>query len=197
MVIPMSAGYIDPNATPTGAVWGIAVTRAPGREPFEPDLCRSPLSAPNWAQLAIDIRIAARNKVPVLISAPPDFAASVARAIAAFADEWRPSEVVICDCAGGADLGAAVANAQSVGGLHPGEVILLLREVHALGAADQAAVADLVAARHAGRSPLRIISTCSVSLFDRVREGAFDEQLFYRLNALHIDIRTDSRRSGD
>jgi hypothetical protein len=127
MVIPMSAGYIDPNATPTGTTWGMAMTRAPGRGPFEPDLCRSPLSSPNWAQLAIDIRIAARNKVPVLISAPPDFAASVARAIAAFADEWRPIEVVVCDCAGGADLGAAVANAQSVRGLHPGEVILLLR----------------------------------------------------------------------
>jgi Sigma-54 interaction domain len=197
MVIRMPAGYIDPNATPTGIACGMAMTRGPERGPFEPDLCRSPLSSPNWAQLAIDIRIAARNKVPVLISAPPDFAASVARAIAAFADEWRPIEVVVCDCAGGADLGAAVANARSARGLHAGEVILLLREVHTLGAADQAAVADLVAAWHAGRSLIRIISTCSVSLFDRVREGAFDEQLFYRLNALHIAIQSDSWRSGD
>jgi hypothetical protein len=31
-----------------------------------------------------------------------------------------------------------------------------------------------------------------VSLFDRVREGAFDDQLFYILNALHIVIRTTS-----
>jgi hypothetical protein len=61
--------------------------------------------------------------------------------------------------------------------------------VHALGAAGQAAVGNLVAAWYTGRGAPRIISTCSVSLFDRVREGAFDEQLFYSLNALHIVVR--------
>jgi hypothetical protein len=173
------------------------MTSAAGNGPSEPELHRSRLSSPNWGQLALDIRAAARTKVPVLISAAPDRAVNVARAIAAFSDEWKAIEVVVCDCAGGADLGATVAHARSKCGLHMREVILLLREVHALGAADQAAVADLVAAWLAGRSALRIISTCSVSLFNRVREGAFDEQLFYRLNALHIDIQTDSRRSGD
>jgi hypothetical protein len=191
MVIPTSAGYIDPNPSATETAWGMVMTPAAGRGSFEPDFSGSRSSSPNWGQLALDIRLAARTKVPVLISAPPDFAANVARAIAAFADEWKASEVVVCDCAGGPDIGAAVADAQSMRGRHSGDVILLLREVHALGPADQAAVADLVAAWHAGRSALRIISTCSLSLFDRVREGAFDEQLFYRLNALHIVIQTD------
>lgn len=127
----------------------------------------------------------------MLISASPDRAANVARAIAAFSDEWKANEVVVCDCAGGADLGATVASAESKCGRRPGEVILLLREVHALGPADQAAVADLVTAWYTGRTELRIISTCSVSLFDRAREGAFDAQLFYSLNALHIVVRED------
>ena len=165
------------------------MTRAAGEGSFEPDL---QIGSPNWGQLALDIHVAARTKVPVLISAPPDCAVNVARAIAAFAGEWTASDVVVCDCAGGDDLGAAVAGAQSVRGRHPSEVILLLREVHALGAADQAAVANLVVAWHAGPDTPRIISTCSVSLFDRVREGAFDEQLFYSLNAMHIVIRTGS-----
>ena len=127
----------------------------------------------------------------MLISASPDRAANVARAIAAFSDEWKANEVVVCDCAGGADLRATVASAESKCGRRPGEVILLLREVHALGPADQAAVADLVTAWYTGRTELRIISTCSVSLFDRAREGAFDAQLFYSLNALHIVVRED------
>jgi DNA-binding NtrC family response regulator len=168
------------------------MTSAPGKGSSEPERCRSRSSSPNWGQLAVDIRIAARTKVPVLISAPPDHATNIARAIAAFSDEWKAIEVVVCDCAGGADLGATVAHARSKCGLHAREVILLLREVHALGAADQAAVADLVAAWHAGRSAVRIISTCSVSLFDRVREGAFDGQLFYSLNALHIVVHWDA-----
>lgn len=146
-------------------------------------------SGPDWGQLALDIHVAARTKVAVLISAPPDCAVNVARAIAASADEWKASQIVICDCAGGDDLGSAIASAQSVGGHRTSEVILVLQEVHALGAADQAVVAALLAAWHAGRNSPRIISTSSESLFDRVRQGLFDGQLFYSLNALHIVLR--------
>ena len=147
------------------------------------------MGGPDWGQLALDIHVAARTKIPVLISAPPDCAVNVARAIAAFADEWKASHVVVCNCAGGDDLGTAVATAQSVGGRRTSEVILLLQEVHALSAADQAVVATLVAAWHAGQNTPRIISTSSESLFDRVRQGLFDGQLFYGLNALHIVLR--------
>jgi hypothetical protein len=168
------------------------MTYAFRRGSIEPDLSRAQIRSANWGQLALDIHVAARTKVPVLISAPADCAVNVARAIAAFAGAWKVGDVVVCDCKGGDDLGAAVTRAQLLGGRHPGELILLLQEVHALGAADQAAVADLLAAWHAGHRAPRIISTCSVSLFDRVRTGAFDEQLFYSLNALHIVIRTTS-----
>ena len=144
---------------------------------------------PDWGQLALDIHVAARTKVPVLISAPPDCAVNVARAIAAFADEWKASHIVVCDCAAGNDLNTAVASCQSVGGRRTSEVILVLQEVHALGPADQAVVAKLVAAWHAGRNTPRIVSTSSESLFDRVRQGLFDGQLFYSLNALHIVLR--------
>jgi hypothetical protein len=168
------------------------MTPATGRESFEPDVARLKVRPPNWNHLALDIHVAVRTKVPVLISAPPDCAVNVARAIAAFAGAWNATDVVVCDCAGGDDLGTAVASALSVRGRHPSEVILLLREVHALGAAGQVAVANLVAAWHAGRGAPWVISTCSVSLFDRVREGGFDETLFYSLNALHIVIRSTS-----
>jgi len=168
------------------------MTYAFRRGSIVPDLSRAQIRWPNWGQLALDIHVAARTKVPVLISAPADCAVNVARAIAAFAGAWKATDVVVCDCKGGDDLGAAVTRAEVMCGRHPGEIILLLQEVQALGAADQAAVADLIAAWRTGQSAPRIISTCSVSLFDRVRMGAFDEQLFYSLNALHIVIRATS-----
>jgi transcriptional regulator of acetoin/glycerol metabolism len=144
---------------------------------------------PKWGQLALDIQVAAKTKAPVLISAPADCAVNVARAIAAFASVWKAADVVVCDCAGGGDLGAAVASARAGSG-EPDTAILLLREVHALGETEQAEMARVFTELGDGRlhGAPRIISTTSVSLFDRVLEGAFDERLFYRLNALHIVI---------
>jgi hypothetical protein len=161
------------------------------RSALEPEPVDSMTGEPDWGQLALDIHVAAQTKAPVLISAPADCAVNVARAIAAFASVWKAADVVVCDCACGDDLGAAVASARS-GGDDTDTPILLLREVHALGEADQAAMARVFADPGDGRphAAPRIISTSSVSLFDRVLEGAFDEQLFYRLNAMHIVIET-------
>jgi DNA-binding NtrC family response regulator len=38
-----------------------------------------------------------------------------------------------------------------------------------------------------------VATTSSVSLFDRVRQGAFDERLFRRLNAIHIMVPPNGR----
>ena len=48
-----------------------------------------------------------------------------------------------------------------------------------------ALVADL---GRPGARPCRIISTTSVPLFERVRQGSFDPQLFYCLNKIHIKV---------
>ena len=160
-------------------------------ESSDTNASRFPVRPLTWAPLALDIHVAARTKVPVLISAPPDYAMNLARTIVSSAGVSRATDVVTCDCAAGDDVGAAVAGALSARGRHPSRIILLLLEVHLLGAAQQAAVANLVAAWYAGLGSPRIILTCSVSLFDRVREGAFNEQLFYSLNALHIVVPPD------
>ena len=167
------------------------MTRAAGSESLESEFYPGQTRSANWGQLALDIHVAAKTKVPVLISAPPECAVSIARAIAAFAGAWKANDVVVWDCAGD-NLKAALAGVQSLNGRHPNEAILLLREVHALDAAEQAAVAGLLTAWYTGEGAPRIISTSSVSLFDRVREGTFDEQLFYSLNALHIVVRAGS-----
>jgi len=173
------------------------MTRAAGRGSFEADFSHPQSNSPNWGQLALDIHVAARTQVPVLISATPDCAVKVAHAIAEFAGASKTGDVVVCDCARPGEFSAALAGVQPESGRQPGDAILLLREVHALDPAEQAAVAHLVSAWYAGDAAPRIISTCSVSLFDRVREGAFDEQLFYSLNALHIVVRNGSWMSVD
>ena len=143
----------------------------------------------HWEQLAFDIHVAAQTRAPVLISAPASCAENVARAIAAYSSAWTPPELVVCDCSEGIDLAAAVASARARG-IDPDKVTLLLREVHALGEAEQAEIARVVGGPDGPRliAP-RIISTSSVSLFDRVRTGAFNERLFYRLNVMHIVVR--------
>jgi DNA-binding NtrC family response regulator len=145
--------------------------------------------AEDWGQLALDIHVAAHNRAPVLITAPAPCGENVARAIAAFASAWNPPDLVVCDCAAGGNLADAFADARARNS-DPDKVTLLLREVHALGLADQAEVARMVGGPAGPKRPgaPRIISTSSVSLFDRVRQGAFDERLFYRLNVMHIVV---------
>ena len=153
----------------------------------ESEPCSSTSRSTDWSKLAGDIHVAARSDAPVLISGPADSAVSLARTIAAFGGFLTASDVRVRDCAGEDDVAAAMAQAQSNAG-QPNPHILLLREVHTFGAGAQAALAELVGARHDGqfRETPRIISTSSVPLFERVREGVFDEDLFYRLNVIHI-----------
>ncbi|WP_111495289.1 sigma-54 interaction domain-containing protein [Marinobacter bohaiensis] len=53
------------------------------------------------------------------------------------------------------------------------------------------------AATKAGPGALRIIASSSVSLADRVRDGDFRPELFYRLNVLPIDVPPLRQRPGD
>ena len=143
----------------------------------------------HWGQLAFDIHVAAQTRAPVLISAPASCAENVARAIAAYSSAWTPPELVVCDCAEGVNLAEAVASARARG-VDLDKVTLLLREVHALGEAEQAEIARVVGGLDSPSVNVpRIISTSSVSLFDRVRKGVFDERLFYRLNVMHIVVK--------
>jgi len=146
----------------------------------------------NFGELAFDIQVAAKTRAPVLISASASCAENVARAIAADFSSWTPPEIVVCDCAEGVNLAEAVASARARGIESP-KVTVLLREVHALGEAEQAEIARVVGDDCSPRDNApRIISTSSVSLFDRVRKGAFDERLFYRLNVMHIVVKEEA-----
>lgn len=133
-----------------------------------------------------DISLAARVDVPVLITGP----AAACQELACELDR-RSTEPVgaveVIDC--------RAENA--LRGLEPEEEhpasgdpkILLLQEVHALSPDDQLRLTrELDQVGRATGGGKRILASSSVPLFDRVVDQLFDENLFYRLNVIHIVI---------
>jgi len=148
----------------------------------------------DWGQFALDIQLAARTSAPVLISAPADCAEKVARTITAFASSWNGDDLLVVEC-GSESIAPLMADIRRRRDASAPRTVLL-REVHALPPSDQIEIASVLDGSTVVPSAPRIISSSSISLFDRVRSGAFDEQLFYRLNVMHIVIKRRQDATG-
>ena len=142
-----------------------------------------------------DVDRAAAARAPVLISADP----AVSQAIACELDRrsGRPTgAVLVVDCTSERPLGVleSLAGARETErGQLPG--ILLLQEVHALGSGEQEALArHLEALLLEGRpgAAVRLVTSSSVPLFERVEARSFEERLYYRLNMIHIVARAEA-----
>lgn len=147
------------------------------------------------AELEDDVEIAARSRVPVLISAPPGHALTIARNIAARTRPAGATGMQICDSAAGDDIVAALTENRLKSAMGQGRTTFLLQEVHMLSEIEQEAIMNLLDSRPmrpVDEMP-RIITTSSISLYDRVRQGAFDARLFHRLNAIHIVVASEGR----
>jgi transcriptional regulator of acetoin/glycerol metabolism len=139
--------------------------------------------------LADDIGCAARSDVPVLITGAPDQSREIAFAI----DRRSPTthgSVDVIDCRSLGALARVISHpswsSAANGATH--DSILLLQEVHALNLHEQAQFERRLAEWRVSRrnSGLRIMASSSAPLFDRVRDGSFDERLYYRLNVIHM-----------
>ena len=134
-----------------------------------------------------DISLAALLDVPVLISGPE----ADCRELACELDRRSTSpagSVEVIDCRTENALKALEAEEEKAARDDP--KILLLQEVHALSPDDQLRLTREL--DHVGRTTCRgrrILASSSVPLFDRVIDQLFDENLFYRLNVIHIVIR--------
>jgi hypothetical protein len=129
---------------------------------------------------SLDMEVAARTSLPVLISAPPECARQLAIEIAVGPDGDGADGVVVVDAADHHYL-------QSTLMLAAGAPLSQLRavvvhDVDAIDRTQQSALMPLVA----GARGCRIIATTSVPLFERVLQGSFDSGLFYALNTIHI-----------
>jgi len=148
------------------------------------DVTESLVDAQDEFQFGIDLQAAARTRVPVLISASPSCALRLAEAIAGRLSRTDHTiRIMACDVADcGDDLGAVFSSNEPPRA--PRASILLLREVHALTQAGQAVLRRLVTKRPP-EAP-RVFASSSVSLYQRTKDGLFDPELFYYLNAVHI-----------
>jgi transcriptional regulator of aromatic amino acid metabolism len=132
-----------------------------------------------------DISLAALVDVPVLITGP----AAACRELACELDRRSTSPVgavEVIDCLRENALGALEPEKDTTSNAAK---ILLLQEVHALSPRDQLRLAREL--DHLGRATSvgkRILASSSIPLFDRVVDQLFDEDLYYRLNVIHIVI---------
>jgi len=134
-------------------------------------------------ELGMDLHAAARTRVPVLISASPTSALRLTEAIAGRLPRNEHSiRILACDVADCGELGAVLSPTEPPRA--PRASILLLREVHTLTEAGQSVLRRLMTKR-APEAP-RVFASSSVSLYERVKDGLFDPELFYYLNAVHI-----------
>ena len=134
---------------------------------------------------ALDMALATRTSLSVLISGAPDLALPMAIKIAAGADEAPSGDVLMVDGAADGELGSTLIGA-AARDLNRFRAVVV-HSVDSLDAAQQSALMSLVAdaARPRDRG-CRIVATTSVPLFERVLEGSFDSRLFYCLNKIHI-----------
>jgi hypothetical protein len=131
---------------------------------------------------SLDMAVAARTSLPVLISAPSEFARQMAIEIAVGRDGDGADGVVVVDAADHHYLQSTLMRAAGAPLRHLRAVVV--HDVDALDPAQQSAVTALVA----GARACRIIATTSVPLFERVLQGSFDSGLFYALNTIHIKV---------
>ena len=134
-----------------------------------------------------DMAVAARTSVPVLISAPAESALPMALEIAVGRGVDGAGGVVVVDAADNCDLHSTLTRASTdgVGMLRT----IVVQDVETLDHAQQSVLMALVADTGDSDSrACRIIATTSVPLFERVTEGSFDSDLFYRLNRIHIKV---------
>jgi DNA-binding NtrC family response regulator len=138
-----------------------------------------------------DISLAALLDVPVLITGPE----ADCRELACELDRRSTSPVgavEVIDCRTENALKALESEEEQA--VQNDAKILLLQEVHALSPDDQLRLTREL--DHVGRTTCgggrRILASSSVPLFDRVIDQLFDENLFYRLNVIHIVIHPNS-----
>ena len=138
------------------------------------------------SDLALDIQIATRTSVPVLISGPPDDTMRVAMAIANGGGNGHRGGIVAVP-AGSASLIPAMMDGAAHGDA-PG--VVLLRDIETLAGSEQEWLIETILARcrTAAAPDWRLITTTSAPLVNRVAAGAFAPRLFYLLNAIHIMI---------
>jgi DNA-binding NtrC family response regulator len=159
--------------------------------------------APGPVLSGLDLRTAVQSDACVLLTGDENAVQTVAYRIHSLSG-WRHGPFTVIDC-GWPDarvesvLFDAFADTEPPTPAEPYPRLaqsgtVLLREVGRLGATMQSTLADLLVRlrgqRRRGRSRRRLMASTSEPLLPRVLDGTFDDRLFYRLNLIHLVIRS-------
>jgi two-component system response regulator FlrC len=143
-------------------------------------------------QAVEDEAVATRCDAPLLITAPSSHAVeALARRV--HAAGGRRGSPFVSTRSGALPVDAELLSATcsnliraAAGGT------VLLADVEEMPVMVQDQLLDVLARRHGARTgaaTVRLIAGTTVSLFDRVAAGTFSEELFYRLNVIHLMAR--------
>jgi transcriptional regulator of acetoin/glycerol metabolism len=94
--------------------------------------------------------------------------------------------------AGKGELADALAESRRAAARH-GRAVLWLKEVHRLEREAQRSLMGEMTEDPADSEVLQIIASSTADLYQYVNAGAFDAQLFYRLNTIHIVVPAEDR----
>lgn len=159
-------------------------------------LARTSGSGPEELEMAM----VARTDACILLSGNPDAARDLAYRLH-LASGWRHGAFTVVDC----DSGNPGLEEQILEALFPAQPLrrgilhlrlvqagtVLLREVNRLPHSIQKRLARQLTEAHLtpsiGKSRRRLMASTSESLTDRITDGSFDDQLFYRLNVVHFE----------
>lgn len=153
----------------------------------------------------LDLRTAVQSDACVLLTGDEDAVQAAAYRIHSLSG-WRHGPFTIVDCGWPeamveSALFGAFADIEPPTPTEPYPRLaqsgtVLLQNVGRLGPAMQSKVADLLTqvrgSRRQGRSRRRLMASTSEPLLPRVLEGTFDDRLFYRLNLIHLVIRSEA-----
>ncbi len=138
--------------------------------------------------VADDISCAARTGVAVLISGRREVAIATARQV----HDRQPKRSAFVVVDGGRNDGTLSRRlAEALREPSPGGRTVFLPDVDRLNRSQQSLLASYLhraAVKLRNEETVRIIASTDVDLFDRVNAGAFDRDLFYRLNTIHIVV---------
>jgi sigma-54-interacting transcriptional regulator len=131
-----------------------------------------------------DLAVAQRAPVCILISAPRHAAWDTARRIARGCGSglsW-----IDCDTVDPEEMADLLREHVVTRPQDATDRILFLREVQVLSVENQRLLDELIASQRPVRYRPRLMASSSLSLYEWVRAGLFDEGLFYKLNAVHL-----------
>lgn len=175
-------------------MWNPTTLPAPGGAPFQARVRRD-------AEIQHDLQLAARTDVPVLITAEPGYAVKPIAFWIHSRSERRKTGLAVLD--GSENIPQQTwslfdrAARTVVGSRHERPVIgtVLLANVDGLPAQMQEELFRFLELRGpSGHPPVRVIAATAPSPFRSARADRLREDLFYRLNTIHIALTNQELR---